>query len=82
MDIAADDSSALILTYRGVYFYSRNNDEDWSAAFRRPPLELRLGGLAKAESITFGDSAGYACVTGEQRNAPIVRIDLSGVAEK
>jgi hypothetical protein len=42
MDIAADDSSALILTYRGVYFYSRNNDENWSAAFRRPPLELLL----------------------------------------
>lgn len=82
MDIAADASSALILTYRGIYFYSRNGDEDWPAAFRRPPLELRLAGLAKAESITFGDSAGYAFVTVERRNAPIVRIDLSGVAEQ
>jgi hypothetical protein len=79
MDIAADDSSALILTYRGVYFYSRNNDENWSAAFRRPPLELLLRRIRDVESITFGPDTSHAFVTAEGRNAPIVRIDLTGV---
>lgn len=82
MDIAADGGSALILTYRGVYYYSRNDDEAWLEALRRRPLGLRLGKYRDAESIAFGSASDSAFVTVEKKHAPLLRVDLTGALDQ
>ncbi|MCH7821055.1 MAG: hypothetical protein IIA07_03470 [Proteobacteria bacterium] len=82
MDIATDGGSALILTYRGIYHYSRNNDEPWIDALRRRPLGLRLGKYRNAEAIAFAPGDNFAFVTVEKMHAPLLRIDLNGVVNQ
>lgn len=79
MDIAADNRSALVLTYAGVYYYRRDARQSWIAALSRPPMGVGLNNLKKAESICFNASGDAAYVTVEQKRAPLLRIDLSGV---
>jgi len=82
MDIAADGSAAVILTYRGVYLYRRIDAEDWFAAFGRRPAVLYEDDLDKAESVAFGPGARSVYITFEGRGAPLVRIDLDGAASE
>lgn len=82
MDIAADGNSALILTYRGVYYYSRSNDESWFDALRRRPLGLTLRRYRNAESIAFSSAGDTAFVTIEKKHAPLLRIDLKGAVAR
>ncbi|MDX1500112.1 MAG: hypothetical protein R3176_09455 [Woeseiaceae bacterium] len=79
MSIAADNRRAMILTYGGVYIYSRAEAENWAYALRRPPLGLSLGRLSGAESVALGADGASAFVTTEGRRAPLLRIDLEGV---
>ena len=76
--IAADNQSAVLLTYGGIYFYSRSPGEDWVYAFRRVPLVLPLSRLPGAESITMSTNGNAAFVTTEGRRAPLLRVDLTG----
>ena len=82
MDIATDGSSALILTYRGIYHYSRNNDEQWIDTLRNRPLGLSLGRYKNAEAIAFAPSDNLAVVTIEKKHAPLLRIDLNGAVNQ
>ncbi|MCH8059662.1 MAG: hypothetical protein IIA11_04300 [Proteobacteria bacterium] len=82
MDISADGGSALILTYRGIYHYSRNNDEPWIDTLRNRPLGLNLGKYRNAEAIAFAPNDNLAFVTIEKMHAPLLRIDLSGAVNQ
>ena len=82
MDISTDGGSALILTYRGIYHYSRNNDEPWIDTLRNRPLGLNLGKYRNAEAIAFALSDNLAFVTIEKMHAPLLRIDLSGAVNQ
>lgn len=79
MDIAADNRSALVLTYAGVYYYHRDPGQSWIEVFAKPPLGVGLNKVKKAEAICFNASGNAAYVTVEQKHAPLLRIDLSGV---
>ncbi len=78
MDIAADNLSALIMTYRAVYVYERNVDDTWFAALSRRPLVIGLRGYREAEAAVFSADSESIFVTVEQRHAPLLRIDLNG----
>ncbi|MCH8117539.1 MAG: hypothetical protein IIA78_05395 [Proteobacteria bacterium] len=78
MDIAADNLSVLVLTYRAVYVYLRNVDETWFAALSRQPLVIGLGDYREAEAAAFGADGTSIFVTVEQQHAPLLRIDLNG----
>lgn len=80
MDIAADSASAVILTYSGVYYYARKDNESWLDALQRRPLGLRLRSLRDAEAIAFGQGDDIAFVTSEKKHAPLLRVDLSSVS--
>lgn len=77
MDFAADGSSALILTYGGVYFFSRDRILDWPAALGATALGLRLGNITNAEAIAIDADGNAAFLTVEKQHAPLLRIDLA-----
>jgi hypothetical protein len=76
MDIADDGSAAVVLTYRGVFYYRRIAGEDWLTALQRQPVALSTGDWGEAESVAFDASATAVYATTEGRGAPLVRIDL------
>ena len=49
MDVSPDGRRAIVLTYANAYEYVRQQDEDWAAAFARPPrqiiMPLRIQGV-------------------------------------
>ena len=82
MEIAADNLSVLVLTYRAIYVYRRNVDESWFAALSRRPLVIGLGDYREAEAAAFGADGTSVFVTVEQQHAPLLRIDLNGAVAK
>jgi hypothetical protein len=80
MDFSADGLSALILTYKGVYFFSRTEDQSWPEALNTRALELKLGKINNAESLTFSNDTNAAFLTIEKKRAPLMKIDLSSAS--
>lgn len=76
MDFAADGSSALILTYAGVNYFSRDAGQTWPEALQGQARQLKLGKYKNAESISYTTDADAALVTGEKKHAAVLRIDL------
>lgn len=82
MDIAQDGRAAVILTYSGVFYYARNDGEDWLEAFGRVPAVLSAADYAKAESVAFNSDGTAVYVTFEGRGAPLLRIGLEETAKQ
>jgi len=78
MDINADGSAAIIVTYDAVYYYPRDPNQDWQSALSQPPFGLSLGRIKNAESIAFSSDGNAAFITTEKKHAPLLRVDLSG----
>ena len=74
MDIAHDGLTGAILTYSGVYLYSRSLSEPWIDALQRPPqsVDFRSGGIAEAIAFRSGDASLY--ITVEGKLPPIYRM--------
>ena len=79
MDLTDDGRAAVILTYRGVFYYRRNPVEDWLNALQRRPLALSLGDFGEAESVAFNAAGDSIYITFEGKGAPVVRIDIAGL---
>ncbi len=79
MDISEDNLAAVILTYRAVYYYQRQTDQDWLEALNTRPIRISLGNFKNAESIAFGNNERQVFVTGENKHSRLLRVDLSGV---
>ena len=80
MDISDSGGAALILTYGGIYFYSRDNQQPWHDAFGNRPLGLNLGKYKDAESIAFAPGGDSSFVTTEGKHAPLLHVDLKDAA--
>jgi len=78
MDIKADGSAAIVVTYDAIYYYPRNPAQDWQGALSQPPFGLGLGKFKNVEAIAFSDNGDAAFITNEQQHAPLLRLDLSG----
>ena len=76
MDISGDNLAAVILTYRAVYYYARQPDQDWFDALNTRPRRVSLGNFRNAEAIAFGDDGRRVIVTGEHKHSPILLIDF------
>ncbi len=76
MDISADNRAAVILTYSGVHYYLRREGQDWYDALNSKPIRISLGNFANAEAVAFGDEGRTVYVTGEDRHARVLRVDL------
>lgn len=69
--------NAWALTYRGVYQWTRHNDESWGAAFARSPKLITRHGLQQAEAVALLGDTGELIITSEKLPAPLNRIDIS-----
>jgi len=78
MDIKADGSAAIIVTYDAIYYYPRDPNQDWPSALSQAPFGLSLGKIKNAESIAFSNDGSAAFITTEKQHAPLLRVDLSG----
>ena len=80
MDFSVAGDRALILTYSGVYLYTRDDAQSWHDALRGRPLGLKLGKVGQTESIAFAPNGNSAFVTAEKKHAPLFSVDLRGTA--
>jgi hypothetical protein len=78
MDISADNLAAVILTYRAVYYYTRQPDQDWFDALNTRPMRVSLGNFRNAEAIAFGNDTRMVVVTGENKHSRLLLIDFNG----
>lgn len=79
MDLSANGAAAVILTYRYVYYFRRQPEQDWFSALNAAPARISLGNFENAESVSFGEDEWTVYVTGENKHARLLRIDFSGV---
>jgi len=77
MDISADGRAAVILTYRGVYYFKRAADDTWIETFQKRPAPISVGDFDKAESAAFSPDGKSVFVTFENPGAILLRIDLN-----
>ena len=76
MDISDDGLAAVILTYRAVYYYTRQPEQDWFDALNTRPMRVSLGNFQNAEAIAFGDEKRKVVVTGENKHSLVLLIDF------
>jgi len=73
-DISADGSEAVVITYRSLYRYRRQPDEDWLTAMQRKPEEVIGFSAVQNEAIAYSVDGKEIYVTTEKRPAPIHRV--------
>jgi len=75
-DISADGSEAVIITYRSLYRFQREQDEDWLSALQRKPAEVVGPPAVQNEAVTYSTDGKSIYVTTEKLPAPIYRIQF------
>ncbi|MFK7851699.1 MAG: hypothetical protein AB8D78_12040 [Akkermansiaceae bacterium] len=75
-DISPDGRHACVLTYRGVYLFSRSGNEPWPIALKRAPNILGAHGLPQAEAIGFSADGKTILVTSEGRKPKVMKFAI------
>ncbi len=76
MDISADNLAAVILTYRAVFYYTRQPGQDWFDALNQRPRRVSIGNFRNAEAIAFANDKRSIVVTGENRHSRLLLINF------
>jgi len=76
MDISADGSEAVIITYRSLYRYRRQAGEDWLTALQRKPDEVVGPPAPQNEAVAYSTDGKSIYVTTEKRPAPVFRFQF------
>lgn len=76
LDLSKDGRRLAVLSYRGLYVWSRHEDEPWSAVLGRMPQILPLPRLRKAEAMAFSADGESILVGSERLPAPLLSIPL------
>lgn len=77
MDIAADGSAAVVLSYGDVLVFPRQNKEPWKSTFAREPVVLQPHGLLQSEGVAFGADNHTIYVTSEGAGSAILRYPVT-----
>ena len=75
-DISPDGSEAVIITYRSLYRYKRQPDENWLSALQRNPTEVVGPPAVQNEAIAYSTDGKSIYVTTEKLPAPVYRIQF------
>ena len=73
-DIAPDDSTLAVMTYRTLVLYPRGNGESWARAIARAPRVIELPWIPQAEALGWSADGKGLYATGEFIPAPLYRI--------
>ena len=77
-DISADGSEAVIITYRSMYHYKREEGEDWLTTLAKKPTEVVGPPAVQNEAITYSADGQSIYVTTEKTPAPVYRVEFTG----
>jgi len=77
MDITADGSEMVIITYRSLYHYRRQEGEDWLSAMQRKPDEVVGPPAVQNEAVAYSIDGQAIYVTTEKLPAPVWRFEFS-----
>jgi hypothetical protein len=72
-DISDDGTEAVVITYRSLYRYRREEGEDWLSAMQRKPEEVVGPPARQNEAITYSVDGKSIYVTTEKQPAPVYR---------
>ena len=73
-DISADGFEAVVITYRSLYRYRRQPNEDWLTAMQRKPEEVVGPPAVQNEAIAYSVDGKSIYVTTEKRPSPLHRV--------
>lgn len=76
-DISPDGSQAVVITYRSLYRFRREPDEDWLSALQRKPDEVVGPPSIQNEAIGYSADGKSVYVTTEKKPAAIFRIEFA-----
>ena len=76
LDISADGSEAVVITYRSLYRYYRQEGEDWLTAMQRKPAEVVGPPAPQNEAIAYSIDGKSIFVVTEKQPAPIYRFQF------
>jgi hypothetical protein len=76
-DISPDGTEAVVITYRSLYRYHRQPDEDWLSAMQRKPIEVVGPPAPQNEAITYSIDHKSIYVTTEKTPAPVYRVEFA-----
>ncbi len=76
-DISADGNEAVVITYRSLYRYRRQENEDWFTAMQRKPDEVVGPPAVQNEAIAYSVDVKAIYVTTEKRPSPVFRIEFT-----
>lgn len=74
MDISPDGKEAVVLTYRSLYRFRRQDDEDWLSAFQRKPDEMIGPPAPQNEAVAYSSDGEAIYVTTEKIPAPVFKV--------
>jgi hypothetical protein len=76
-DISPDGNEAVVITYRSLYHYRRQQGEDWLTAMQRKPDEVVGPPAVQNEAITYSIDGKAMFVTTEKQPAPIHKVEFT-----
>jgi len=75
-DINPDGTQAVVLTYKDAYEFSRKPHEDWAAAFKHPPRQIKMPKRRQGEAICYDGSGKRLILTSEKLPVPVWVVEL------
>jgi len=82
MDISADGSSAIVMTYTHGYLYQSNSLQASKTLFENKPQIFSLPQLKQAEAICFDKKGEQVFMTSEGSPAPLFKLNLQQRLDK
>jgi hypothetical protein len=76
-DISADGTEAVIITYRSLYRYRRQDNEDWLTALQKKPEEVVGPPAVQNEAVAYSIDGKAIYVTTEKRPTPLHRFEFT-----
>lgn len=77
MDISPDGKEAVVITYRSLYRFRRQDDEDWLSALQRMPDEMIGPPAPQNEAVAYSSDGEAVFVTTEKIPAPVFKIKFN-----
>jgi hypothetical protein len=77
IDISADGTEMVIITYRSLYRYRRDPGEDWLSALQKSPQEVVGPPAVQNEAVSYSIDGRAIYVTSENLPAPVYRVEFT-----